>query len=197
MSLGLAAILHERDLLNPSENSTQTSQANNPSRMSSCLVSESHFDLEKSRSKAITTTSMSTTGVVMSTGTPSTVPQKPNSLAGLDYQEANFLNRIKNTGYSLYGYIGKIGLGQRSDSVVSPMKSPLTVSTSQQGAIPKVSSASISHSSSVDNLVTIVSTPEGKSEAGQGAVSTSIFGPGSTGGGLLGAMTSFRKSGIF
>ncbi|XP_060065606.1 trafficking kinesin-binding protein 1-like [Ylistrum balloti] len=197
MSLGLAAILNERDLLSPSDKKPQTSGANNPSRMSSCLVSESHFDLAKS--KAHTVTSSPGSGVSLTTSSPTkTSPERPNSLSGADYQEANLLNRIKNTGFSLYGYLGKIGQ-QRSDSVVSlpTLHENTNTSHSQQGAIPKVSVCSgPTQSSSVDNLVTIAAASEGGAEASKSKSSSSIFG-GASGGGVLGALTSIRKSGIF
>ncbi|XP_021351763.1 trafficking kinesin-binding protein 1-like isoform X3 [Mizuhopecten yessoensis] len=196
MSLGLAAILNERDFLSPTDNKPQTS-GSKQSR-SGCLVSESHFDLEKSKAQALTVTSSSGASVSLTTSSPTKMSaEKPNSLSGVDYQEANILSRIKNTGFSLYGYLGK--LGQRSDSVVSlPTHLHDNTKVSQEGAIPKVSVCSVpTQSSSVDNLVTIASATEGGSEASKSTSTSAIFGSGASGGGVLGALTSIRKSGIF
>ncbi|XP_033728097.1 trafficking kinesin-binding protein 1-like isoform X1 [Pecten maximus] len=196
MSLGLAAILNERDFASSSDKKVNTSGASQASRTSGCLVSESHFDLSKSKAQAVTVTSSSGTGVALTTSSPTkTSPERTHSLAGVDYQEGNLLNRIKNTGFSLYGYLGK--MGQRTDSVVSlPEQLNEKKNTSQKGAIPKVS-VSPTQSSSVDNLVTIAAPPEGGAEASKSKSAATIFGGGASGGGVLGALTSIRKSGIF
>lgn len=196
MSLGLAAILNERDLVGSPDKKPNTSGMSQSTRTSGCLVSESHFDLAKSKSQSVTVASSSGTGVALTTSSPTkTSPERPHSLAGVDYQEGNLLNRIKNTGFSLYGYLGK--MGQRTDSVVSlPAQLHKENKTTPQGAIPKVSTSQ-TQSSSVDNLVTIAAPPEGGAEASKSKSTASIFGGGAAGGGVLGALTSIRKSGIF
>ncbi|KAK3082835.1 hypothetical protein FSP39_006648 [Pinctada imbricata] len=116
MSFGLAAILNERDLvqndsksLPTEEKQTHTSQSSNPVRVSS-IISDTHFDLSKSKSSATTySTSASSSNVRLSTqSSPSKLksPLPQNINIGDKANQSVILDKLKNTGVSLYGYIG-------------------------------------------------------------------------------------------
>ena len=172
MGLGLAAILGERDLLSPKDdNKTDTNDEKifnpNPTRFES-LVSDAHFNS--------TNCKVGNCYTVPPSGTK-TSPTKVNSVPSNGFksetQHEKFMAKIKNTGYSLYGYLGSWGHSSTST----------TMTTSTTCTTPVVTM--------VTGSVTVIST----TEESKSSTMSSVLGQGVRGG-MLGALTSFQRSGI-
>ncbi|XP_071101204.1 trafficking kinesin-binding protein 1-like isoform X2 [Haliotis cracherodii] len=167
MSLGLAAILNERDLAKPVERKPgMTYNHSFPSRVQS-IVTETPYSPAKSALEVATTSAPSTQHE--GTTTSSSLASTPT--------DGGFLDKLKHTGFSIYGLLGG-GKSEDSDSsssdtatVSSPTSSGGITTTTTEGATAATSPNSDKHLTR--KLLT------------QGASA-----------GVLGAITSFRRSGI-
>lgn len=172
MGLGLAAILGERDLLPPKDdNKTDANDEKifnpNPTRFES-LVSDAHFNS--------TNCKVGNCYTVPPSGTK-TSPTKVNSVPSNGFksetQHEKFMAKIKNTGYSLYGYLGSWGHSSTSTTMTTSTTCTTPVVTMVTGSVTVISTTEESKSSTVSSVL------------GQGVR-----------GGMLGALTSFQRSGI-
>ncbi|KAK3577177.1 hypothetical protein CHS0354_037516 [Potamilus streckersoni] len=204
MSLGLASILNERDLISPP--STQTDifpkcLPSNPCRFP-CLVTETVFSSSRSEISSIMTNSTDTCKVSpshtsSSSGTPTSV-KTPTA----DTTAEKFLDKLKNKSFSLYGYLASGVAGATSGvagALTPKMESPKVdascIALTNLGS-KKASDVSIATGASAEpqvqasGLVTAVSSssaerPRNLASVGQKAA-----------GSVLGALSAFKRNGI-
>ncbi|XP_046555440.1 trafficking kinesin-binding protein 1-like isoform X2 [Haliotis rubra] len=170
MSLGLAAILQERDLAKPVERKPGMPYNHSfPSRVQS-IVTETPYSPAKPALEVSTTSAPSTQND--GTTTSSSMASTPT--------DGGFLDKLKHTGFSIYGFLGG-AKSEDSDSsssdtatVSSPTSSGSITTTTVEGA---TASAGATSPNSDKNITRKLLT--------QGASA-----------GVLGAITSFRRSGI-
>lgn len=175
MGLGLAAILGERDLTSPNDenkNDENVEKNPNPNRFET-LVSDSHFSV--TNSKVGNWYTAPPNGINSSPSKTNTVPSAGPISNG---ETVDLMTKIKNTGLSWYGYIGH--WGQSSSSTTST-----TTSTTSTIACTTVTP----HAPNV----TVISTNNDSKP--KSSTVAAILGQ-TTRGGVLGALTSFQRSGI-
>lgn len=186
MSLGLAAILNERDLASPvQEKGPQKIATSNPARFPS-IISDKHFDITRNKATAITT-SASSNAVTMATGSTNRTGVDMNNSG----EGPNLLEKLKNTGYSLYGYLGNWSNKSQTSTPCTCSVSTATSNTSTTSTTSALSDTKVS------NLVKI-----GPAECIDSSSSTKLSGLGSLLGGgsakssgMLGALTDTKKHG--
>lgn len=167
MSLGLAAILHERDLAKPVERKPgMTYNHSFPSRVQS-IVTETPYSPAKSALEVATTSAPSTQHE--GTTTSSSLASTPT--------DGGFLDKLKHTGFSIYGFLGG-GKSEDSDSSSSDMATVSSPTSSGGITTTTTEGATAATSPNSDKHVTRKLLTQGASA------------------GVLGAITSFRRSGI-
>lgn len=175
MGLGLAAILGERDLLSSKDDNKPDANNEkvfnpNPNRFET-LVSDAHFN--SANCKVGNCYTVPPSGTKTSPTKVNSVPSNGEHFKSETQHGEKFMAKIKNTGYSLYGYLGSWGHSSTST----------TMTTSTTSTTPVVTG-------SVPNVTVISTTEDSKSSA-----MSSVLGQGVRGG-MLGALTSFKRNGI-
>ncbi|KAL3854814.1 hypothetical protein ACJMK2_014059 [Sinanodonta woodiana] len=196
MSLGLASILNERDLISPPGPQTDCAQglSSNPCRFP-CLVTETVFSSTRSHSSSIMTNSTDTCKVSpshssSSPGTP-TAAKTPTA----ETTAEKFLDKLKSKSFSLYGYLASGVAGALTPKMESPKVTASCVAVTTLGGT-KSSNVSMATGASAEpqvqssGLVTVVSSssaerPRNLASVGQKAA-----------GSVLGALTAFKRNGI-
>ena len=113
MSLGLAAILNERDLTQTTVTSSPCSKQSehvnsNPTRVSS-IISDSHYDLAKNKMASVYTSS-SSQGVRLSTqASPTRSAANADPKSDDQVNQSVIFDRLKHTGTSIYGFLRIMG----------------------------------------------------------------------------------------
>ncbi|XP_071149492.1 trafficking kinesin-binding protein 1-like isoform X1 [Mytilus edulis] len=192
--LGLASLLGASDLLpqNLNRENTEKTKTNN-SNYTAGVTSGSYTDETHNLDKNFSVTDNRRVNC-------STVPSSdryifhnqmksvPSDVLHNKSETENFMSKIKNTGSSLYGFLGNWGQSSQTSTDVT------TTNSSAIGTLPVSNMTDrATNDNSAGSNVTIISTND-KSPTKSSMVS-SIFGQ-RAGGSVLGALTSFQRSGI-
>lgn len=252
MSLGLAAILNERDIPQTQPEGQpegsrlfHSNQSSNPARFPS-LISDTHFNTGSQSSPAVTLTLPTNSYNLIPS--PTTISQRSDrgydlfgtgsqgssSIAGsqsthmsqclhvsqcqqsstiaMDTNSANssntdtnmitVINKLKNTGYSFYGYLtGGDGVNENcGDNVSRPNALPLTtttVSVATAGATGSVvmatgATVTVTTASADPNCMVTIATPTTQSPKRSQLASILTR---KTAGGVIGALTKWHRDG--
>ncbi|CAG2206904.1 TRAK1 [Mytilus edulis] len=192
--LGLASLLGASDLLpqNLNRENTEKTKTNN-SNYTAGVTSGSYTDETHNLDKNFSVTDNRRVNC-------STVPSSdryifhnqmksvPSDVLHNKSETENFMSKIKNTGSSLYGFLGNWGQSSQTSTDVT------TTNSSAIGTLPVSNMTDrATNDNSAGSNVTVMSTND-KSPTKSSMVS-SIFGQ-RAGGSVLGALTSFQRSGI-
>lgn len=206
MSQGLAAILNERDLLiTPPEGTVPKPfqcRSSNPPRFPT-LVSETHFsNSHVGAAGATETVSSSAFGTITSpssmtsrlpipgSGSQTITSSEIKTTVG-DSATANVIERLRNTGFSIYGLLSGAGPS------TNPTR-PNSLPVSSSGAITMATGSSTvtvvtgsMPSASTDSLVTVATSRDSDGKSSLRSIFTH-----KTAGGVVGALANFKRNGI-